>query len=89
MDGDDSRLDGNVLGGILGELFPFDVTTAYALCAGCGSMEPVGKQPVYVDAPGMIVRCLHCDSVLIRVAHGGGRYWLDMRGAACLQIAER
>jgi hypothetical protein len=34
----------------------------------------------------MVMRCVHCDTVLIRVVRGGGRYWLDMRGCVCLQI---
>lgn len=88
MESDERRLDGNVIGGILGEIFPFETTVASTLCAGCGAMEMVGKQPVYTDAPGMVMRCAHCDSVLIRIVHGGRRYWLDMRGVVCLQFEE-
>jgi hypothetical protein len=88
MDGDEGRLDGNAMGGILGEIFPFEMTVATTLCDNCGATEPVGKQPVYADAPGMIMRCVHCDNVLIRIAHGGRRYWLDMRGVVCLQLEE-
>jgi hypothetical protein len=51
-------------------------------------MEPAGAELVYADAPGMVMRCVHCESVLIKVVHGGGRYWLDMRGVGCLQIVE-
>jgi hypothetical protein len=51
-------------------------------------MEPMGAEPVYADAPGMVMRCLHCASVLVKVVHGGGRYWVDMRGVACLQVDE-
>jgi hypothetical protein len=58
------------------------------LCAGCGAMEPMGAEPVYADAPGMVMRCLHCARVLVKVVHGGGRYWLDMRGVACMQVDE-
>ena len=88
MEREERRLDGNAAAGLLGEIFPFEMTTVKALCAACGAMEPVGAELVYMDAPGVVVRCLHCESVLIHVAHGGKRYWLDMRGAACLQIAE-
>jgi uncharacterized protein DUF6510 len=84
----DSRLDGNAMAGLLGEIFPFEMTTVTVLCAGCGSSDLAAEEPVYVDAPGMVMRCVHCDTVLIRVVHGGGRYWLDMRGVACLQIPE-
>ena len=32
----DLRLDGNAAGGLLNEIFPFEMTTAQATCAGCG-----------------------------------------------------
>ena len=87
MNGDDRRLDGNTAAGLLGEIFPFEMTMARTLCAGCGAMEPTGAQPLYVNAPGMIMRCAHCESVLLTVVHGEGRYWLEMRGAMWLHIS--
>ena len=51
-------------------------------------LEPAGLELAYADAPGMVMRWVHCESVLIKIVHGGGRYWLDMRGVACLQMAE-
>jgi hypothetical protein len=51
-------------------------------------MEPAGAELVYSDAPGLVVRCAHCESVLLTVVHGGERYWLEMRGVASLEIAE-
>lgn len=86
MNEDEGRLDGNAAGGLLAEIFPFDMTIARAQCAGCLITEPVGAEMVYTDAPGMVIRCLHCQSVLIRVVQGGGRYWVDMRGLLCLEI---
>ena len=88
MDIEERRLDGNSAAGLLGEIFPFEMTMVRTLCAACGAMEPTGAQPVYADAPGIVMRCLHCESVLIKVVHGGGRYWLDLRGVACLQVDE-
>lgn len=88
MNGDGNRLDGNAMGGILGEIFPFEMTVASTICAGCGATGPLGKQLVYADAPGMVLRCVNCENVLIRVVHGDQRYWLDMRGLVCLQLEE-
>jgi hypothetical protein len=85
---DERSLDGNTAAGMLGEIFPFEMSAVRALCAGCGSMDQIGAHPAYMDAPGMVLRCVHCESVLIRLVHGPGRYWLDMRGAICLQIEE-
>ncbi len=43
---------------------------------------------VYGQEMGTIVRCPSCDNALIRVAHGPGRYWLDLRGVGHLRIQE-
>jgi ribosomal protein S27E len=84
----DSRLDGNVVGGILGQVFPFDMTSARATCAGCGRTDPFGAFAAYVHGMGTVVRCPSCDTALVRVARVNGRYWMDMRGVRVLQISE-
>jgi hypothetical protein len=86
MADEERRLDGNAAAGMLGEIFPFEMTMVRTQCATCGAMESAGAELVYADAPGMVMRCVHCENVLIKIVHGGGRHWLDMRGVACLQI---
>ena len=88
MNGDDRRLDGNMAGGLLHEIFPFEMTTVQTLCAGCGAVDQIGALVVYADAPGLVIRCPECNAIQIRIVHGGGRYWLDLRGVVCLQITE-
>jgi Family of unknown function (DUF6510) len=83
---DDLRLDGNAAGGMLGEVFAFEVTTARATCAGCGRDGPVGELLVYASAMGTILRCPTCDDPLIRVAHVRGGHWLDLRGLRTLRV---
>jgi hypothetical protein len=85
---EDRRLDGNAVGGLLAQIFPFEMTSIHALCAGCGATDDAGTLAVYFDAPGTVIRCAHCQNVLIRIVHGPGRYWLDLRGAVCLEIHE-
>ncbi|HUZ24192.1 MAG TPA: DUF6510 family protein [Streptosporangiaceae bacterium] len=80
-------LDGNVLGGALGELFAVDVTAAVGRCASCGTSGVIGQARVYPNAPGMIARCPACGEVLIRVVRHEDRAWLDLRGISCLQLA--
>jgi hypothetical protein len=41
---------------------------------------------VYANAPGTVLRCPQCESVLMRIVSGGGRYWLDARGISWLEI---
>ena len=79
------RLDGNAVGGLLGELFGVDLTAMPCTCGGCGAREQMACLDVYVGA-GIVVRCCHCDSVMIRIVQGRGRTWLDLSGTALLQV---
>jgi hypothetical protein len=81
-----THLDGNVLGGELGELFTVDITAAVGRCASCGATGSVAQTMVYADAPGLIARCPACGAVMLRLVRGPGRAWLDLRGTACLQL---
>jgi hypothetical protein len=81
-----SHLDGNMLAGILGELFTVDVTAAVGQCASCGTSGAIAQARVYPDAPGIVARCPSCSEVLLRLVRGPGRVWLDLRGLTCLQV---
>jgi phage FluMu protein Com len=80
-------LDGNVAGGVLAEVFAVDLTAAVGRCAGCGRTAAMAETHVYVDAPGIVVRCAGCEAVLLRVVQSPDRTWLDLRGLAVLQVA--
>ncbi len=81
-----AHLDGNVLGGELGELFTADITTAVGQCASCGASGTIAQTMVYADAPGMVARCPSCGVVMLRLVRGPGRAWLDLRGVTYLQL---
>ena len=83
----ENRLDGNAAAGMLQEIFPFEMTTVEATCAGCGQITVVGALVVYMHGMGTIVRCPSCDTALIRVAKIRERYWLDLRGVRVLQLS--
>lgn len=82
----DDKLDGNAAGGILQEIFPFEMTTVEGTCGSCGSTNQVGALAVYMSAMGTVIRCPTCDNVLIRIVKAKQRYWLDMQGLRVLQI---
>jgi Family of unknown function (DUF6510) len=84
----DLRLDGNAIGGLLLEVFGLDLTAAPSVCGSCGSRQEVARLDVYVNAPGVVVRCCHCESVMIRIVRGRGRVWLDLSGTGCLELGE-
>ena len=81
-----THLDGNVLGGTLGEVFAVDITTAVGQCASCGTREAMGQAMVYPDSPGLVARCGSCGEVVLRVTRSAGRTWVDMRGGIYLEL---
>jgi len=84
----DLKLDGNAIGGLLREIFTVEMTGADSTCAGCGKVHAVGRVDVYMNAPGVVVRCPSCTNVLMRVVRGGGRVWLDLSGTRCIEFAD-
>jgi hypothetical protein len=82
----DLKLDGNAAAGLFRELLSFELTTARGRCDNCGAVAEVGAVLVFANAPGSVLRCPQCESVLMRIAKNGGRYWLDVRGITWLEI---
>ncbi len=83
---DDRHLDGNAAGGVLGQIFALEMTTAEVICANCDTAGPIGAALVYATAIGTIIRCPGCGEALIRVAHGPQRYWVDFSGTRLMQL---
>jgi hypothetical protein len=81
-----THLDGNAIGGLLGELFGAEMTIAVSTCDGCGQIDVVAELVVYTRAPGVVVRCPGCDNVLMRVVRKRERYLLDLRGTRSLEL---
>ena len=86
MDTAELRVDGNAIAGLLQEIFVAEVTAARSVCGGCGAIEPVGALVVYLAGPGVVVRCRHCDGIMIRIVRGRGRTWLDLSGTRSIEL---
>jgi hypothetical protein len=82
----DSKVDGNALAGVLSEVFVHEMTSALIACDGCGEVEPVGAAHVYMDAPGIVVRCCHCEDVLLTITRRDDRFLLGFGGLRWLEI---
>ena len=80
----DRRLDGNALAGPLLELFTVDLTAATGTCAHCDGTGPLGEQPLYADAPALVLRCRDCADVLLRYGASGGQLRIDLSGLRLL-----
>ena len=59
------HLDGNAIGGLLQELFGREMTHQHGCCGNCGAVSRMGEMVVYLEAPGSVVRCPACGSVLL------------------------
>ena len=86
METSDLRLDGNAIGGLLNELFGVELTDAPCVCGSCGAREEMARLDVYVHAPGVVVRCRHCEDVMIRIVRGPDRTWIDLSGTTRLEL---
>ena len=79
-------LDGNAIAGVLQEVFAVEMTTAIGTCAGCGAAEPVGAIHVFQGA-GIVLRCPHCDNVLVKIVKDETRLWIGFSGVRTLEVA--
>jgi len=82
----DLVLDGNAIGGLMHELFGADLTAAPCICAGCSARDELARLDVYTHAPGVVVRCHHCENVMIRIVRGPTRTWIDLSGTNRLEL---
>ena len=83
---DTGRLDGNVLGGPLAELFAADLTVAIVACVHCGDQAPMAAFQVYADAPAFVVRCPGCTGVVMRCASDPRGVRFEMTGVRLLSV---
>lgn len=79
-------LDGNAAGGLLQRLFGTDVTASLVQCDGCGREGLLGEVHAYTQAPGLILRCKHCEAVMLRVVETPEALYLDVRGLTYLRL---
>jgi hypothetical protein len=80
-----SALDGNAAAGALGELFGFDLTVAVTTCAACHDRHAMAELRAYLQAPGVVLRCVSCGAVQVRVVRAADRAWIDLRGVAVVE----
>jgi Family of unknown function (DUF6510) len=87
MERSETRTDGNAIAGVLQEVFIREVTTSRIACASCGKVEPIGAEHAYTRAPGIVLRCRHCEDVLLVVTKPPGRNLLAFPRSRWIEIA--
>ena len=79
----DLVLEGNSAVTLLQELFACDIT---AQCEACGSIEGVGSLRRHGAPMGAVLRCSHCDGILMRAVHTPHGPRLEMKDARYLRF---
>jgi DNA-directed RNA polymerase subunit RPC12/RpoP len=82
-------VDGNAIGGLLIDVFGAEMTAASSTCATCGARRPVAELVVYRRAPGTVVRCRTCGSVLMVMVRRTDVTSIDLSGLASLSQPDR
>ena len=77
-------VDGNAIGGLLIDIFGTEMTAASSTCATCGATRPVAELVVYRRAPGTVVRCRTCGSILMVLVRRTDVTSVDLSGLADL-----
>ena len=77
-------VDGNAIGGLLIDVFGAEMTAAGSTCAACGARRPAAELVVYRQAPGAVVRCRTCGSVLMVFVKAHDVTCVDLAGLASL-----
>ena len=83
----DLRLDGNAVAGLLAEVFAVEMTTAVGTCAHCGASNAIGAVHVYAQAPGTVLRCPSCTSVLMTIVRIRDQMHVDLSGTRRFELA--
>ena len=86
MDDRALMVDGNALAGELSEVFAHEMTVARVACGGCGAVEQLGADHAYIQAPGMVLRCCHCDHVLLVMTRTGDRLRVSFAGSKWIDL---
>ena len=83
-----NAVDGNAIGGLLIDVFGTEMTAADSTCGTCGARRPVAELVIYQRAPGTVVRCRTCGSVLMVFVKAHDVTCVDLAGLATLGHSE-
>lgn len=82
----DRHVDGNALGGLFHDLFGREMTGETVCCGVCDATGPLGSLVAYREAPGAVVRCLNCGSVLLVAVALPGRVRVSLEALRWVDV---
>jgi hypothetical protein len=83
---DERTLDANAVAGMLEDVFGADMTVADSKCAGCGREAEMGTLLAYTNAPGVVLRCPVCSTVMVRVVVTPRGTLVEAKGLAYVRL---
>lgn len=82
-------LDGNAVAGLLVDVFGVDMTVSPTACVQCGREGDLATLLTFTQAPGVVLRCPACESVMLRIVQTPDAIYLDARGTLYLRLGRR
>ena len=82
----DLVLDGNAAARLLQEIFIPEITNAQVECDACGHRAAVWSFYLHAAVMGAVLRCSHCDGIVMRAVHTAHGRWLEMKSARYLRF---
>lgn len=79
-------VDGNALAGALSIAFGTDVTAAEGVCGRCGRRHRFAEAHVYLQCPGMVMRCPACTATELVLTEIRGHLQLNVRSLAAITL---
>lgn len=70
--------DGNAIAGPLFAHFGAEMTTVTGICGACGTAAQIAELRVYSRAPGVVVRCRNCNTVVMVLVEIRGRSRVEL-----------
>jgi uncharacterized protein DUF6510 len=79
-------VDANAIAGLLMTIFGREVTDQDERCTHCGTVSVVGTLRVYMQGPGVVVRCPACTDIVLRIVETPNGVRVDLSGATHLAL---
>ena len=83
---DELTLDGNSVAGMLHQMLGIEMTETDMQCATCSNVAALGAQRAFTQAPGVVLRCVACGEVLMRVVQTPRGTLFEARGTASFHL---
>ena len=81
---DEQHIDGNGIGGLLGEIAGAEMTAVLRTCQSCGDRRPIGAHRAYRTA-GVVLRCPNCEDVALVIGVQDKRLVVEWRGTYAME----